>query len=314
MPASVSPVTSVPCEPPSIKERLRVLYVTYLNISTSVFCARAFCSTCGGEQGQAVIDQRRVVSHGGRARISVALSVTSHSCHLRHQGERQDCHKSTLCWTLVLLWQQLARLGWIEVTRSTLCLSLVTLQALGHHNAQQTSAIPLHYVKLHFVWSAPWTAFCFRHPCSYRVQTKSLKNYIVYNNSLWQLKLGQFVCQTITCVRQVRFDPYLLSSMRHQVLSNLILWMINICSPYYYKIFVWRILHSIVKKNDLLVVASISCLHYGTMPLFGVRRANRRRDIVPPHRHVVYLNPRAMMQHSARILHTHTQLQYLKSQ
>ena len=150
MPASVSPVTSVPCEPPSIKERLRVLYVTYLNISTSVFCARAFCSTCGGEQGQAVIDQRRVVSHGGRARISVALSVTSHSCHLRHQGERQDCHKSTLCWTLVLLWQQLARLGWIEVTRSTLCLSLVTLQALGHHNAQQTSAIPLHYVKLQF--------------------------------------------------------------------------------------------------------------------------------------------------------------------
>ena len=86
MPASVSPVTSVPCEPPSIKERLRALYVTYLNISTSVFCARAFCSTCGGEQGQAVIDQRRVVSHGGRARISVALSVTSHSCHLGHRG------------------------------------------------------------------------------------------------------------------------------------------------------------------------------------------------------------------------------------
>ena len=85
MPASVSPVTSVPCEAPSIKERLRALYVTYLNISTSVFCARAFCSTCGGEQGQAVIDQRRVVSHGGRARISVALSVTSHSCHLGHR-------------------------------------------------------------------------------------------------------------------------------------------------------------------------------------------------------------------------------------
>ena len=81
---------------------------------------------------------------------------------------------------------------------------------------------------------------------------------------------------------------------------RVILWMINICSPYYYKIFVWRILHSIVKKNDLLVVASISCLHYGTMPLFGVRRANRRRDIVPPHRHVFYL------QHSARILHTHS--------
>ena len=49
-----------------------------------------------------------------------------------------------------------------------------------------------------------------------------------------------------------------------------------------------------------------SCLHYGTMPLFGVRRANRRRDIVPPHRHVFYFNPRAMMQHSARILHTHS--------
>ena len=153
MPASVSPVTSVPCEAPSIKERLRALYVTYLNISTSVFCARAFCSTCGGEQGQAVIDQRRVVSHGGRARISVALSVTSHSCHLGHRGRdkivtRAHCVEHLSCFGSS--WQ-----GWIEVTRSTLCLSLVTLQALGHHNAQQTSAIPLHYVKLHFVWSAP---------------------------------------------------------------------------------------------------------------------------------------------------------------
>ena len=148
MPASVSPVTSVPCEAPSIKERLRALYVTYLNISTSVFCARAFCSTCGGEQGQAVIDQRRVVSHGGRARISVALSVTSHSCHLGHRGRdkivtRAHCVEHLSCFGSS--WQ-----GWIEVTRSTLCLSLVTLQALGHHNAQQTSAVPLHYVKLHF--------------------------------------------------------------------------------------------------------------------------------------------------------------------
>ena len=94
---------------------------------------------------------------------------------------------------------------------------------------------------------------------------------------------------------------------------RVILWMINICSPYYYKIFVWQILHSIVKKNDLLVVASISCLHYGTMPLFGVRRANRRRDIVPP---IVmcFTSTPAQWCNILQEFCTHTQLQYLKSQ